>query len=117
MRADGAAKDRLRDPRRPRRRELRRARPLVPVRRGEAAAPFGLNMLHGETGWDRAAGPPTPPSTLIGDNPAGRRLGARGAMQTSLGYIHREVKGQNLLWGLDSKPDSMVAFSFSIRPH
>ena len=34
-----------------------------------------------------------------------------------VGRIHREVKGQNLLWGLDSKPDSMVAFSFSIRPH
>jgi hypothetical protein len=76
----------------------------------------GLNMLHGETGWDRAGWTTDATSTLIGDTQLG--VGWRkGAMQTSLGYIHREVKGQNLLWGLDSKPDSMVAFSFSIRPH
>jgi hypothetical protein len=38
-------------------------------------------------------------------------------MQTSFGYIHREVKGQNMLFGVDPKSDSMVAFSLSIRPH
>jgi hypothetical protein len=37
-------------------------------------------------------------------------------MQTSLGYIHREVKGQNMMYGLDSKADSLVAFSLSIKP-
>ncbi len=76
----------------------------------------GLNMLHGETGWDRAGWTTDATSALIGDTQLG--VGWRkGSMQTSFGYIHREVKGQNLLWGLDSKPDSMVAFSFSIRPH
>jgi Uncharacterized protein conserved in bacteria (DUF2219) len=76
----------------------------------------GLNMLHGDTGWDRAGWTTDATSALIGDTQLG--VGWRkGAMQTSFGYIHREVKGQNLLWGLDSKPDSMVAFSFSIRPH
>ena len=38
-------------------------------------------------------------------------------MQTSFGYIHREVKGQNMLLGVDAKDDSLVAFSLSIRPH
>jgi hypothetical protein len=76
----------------------------------------GLNMLHGDAGWDRAGWTTDPTSALIGDAQLG--VGWRkGAMQTSFGYIHREVKGQNLLFGLDSKPDSMVAFSFSIRPH
>jgi hypothetical protein len=76
----------------------------------------GMNMLHGDGGWDRAGLSTDATSTLIGDTQVG--VGWRkGSMQTSLGYIHREVKGQNLLWGIDSKPDSMVAFSFSIRPH
>jgi hypothetical protein len=76
----------------------------------------GLNMLHGETGWDRAGWTTDATSTLIGDTQLG--VGWRkGAVQSSFGYIHREVKGQNRLWGLDTKPDSMVAFSFSIRPH
>ena len=76
----------------------------------------GMNMLHGDAGWDRAGLSTDATSALIGDTQLG--VGWRkGAMQTSFGYIHREVKGRNLLWGLDSKPDSMVAFSFSIRPH
>jgi hypothetical protein len=76
----------------------------------------GLNMLHGETGWDRAGWTTDATSTLIGDTQVG--VGWRkGAVQSSFGYIHREVKGQNRLWGLDTKPDSMVAFSLSIRPH
>jgi hypothetical protein len=76
----------------------------------------GLNMLHNDTGWDRAGWTTDATSTLIGDTQLG--VGWRkGAVQSSFGYIHREVKGQNRLWGLDTKPDSMVAFSFSIRPH
>ena len=76
----------------------------------------GLNMLHNDTGWDRAGWTTDATSTLIGDTQIG--VGWRkGAVQTSLGYIHREVRGQNELWGIDAKPDSMVAFSFSIRPH
>jgi hypothetical protein len=76
----------------------------------------GMNMLHGDSGWDRAGLSTDATSTLIGDTQLG--VGWRkGDVQTSFGYIHREVKGQNMLWGLDTRPDSMVAFSFSIRPH
>ena len=75
----------------------------------------GLNMLHGETGWDRAGWTTDATSALVGDTQVG--VGWRkGAVQTSFGYIHREVKGDNRLWGLDTKSDSMVAFSLSIRP-
>jgi hypothetical protein len=75
----------------------------------------GLNMLHSEQGWDRAGVTTDQTSTLIGDTQVG--VGFRkGPMQTSFGYIHRDVKGQNLLWGVDPKSDSMVAFSFQIRP-
>jgi hypothetical protein len=75
----------------------------------------GLNMLHNETGWDRAGWSQDSTSALVGDAQVG--VGFRkGPVQTSLGYIHREVKGQNMMWGLDSKADSLVAFSLSIKP-
>lgn len=75
----------------------------------------GLNMLHGETGWDRAGWTQDATSALVGDAQLG--VGFRkGPVQTSLGYIHREVRGQNMLWGIDPKSDSMVAFSLSIKP-
>jgi hypothetical protein len=75
----------------------------------------GLNMLHGEGGWDRAGMSTDQTSTLVGDTQVG--VGWRkGPMQTSFGYIHREVKGQNMLWGVDPGSDNMVAFSFQIRP-
>jgi len=75
----------------------------------------GLNMLHNDTGWDRAGWTTDPTSTLVGDAQVG--VGWRkGAVQGSLGYIHREVKGQHMLFGVDPKADSMVAFSLSIRP-
>jgi Uncharacterized protein conserved in bacteria (DUF2219) len=75
----------------------------------------GLNMTHSDAGWDRAGFSTDATSTLIGDAQVG--VGWRkGAMQTSLGYIHREVKGQNMLFGVDPGSDSMVAFSLSIRP-
>ncbi|WP_293382052.1 lipid A-modifier LpxR family protein [Phenylobacterium sp.] len=77
----------------------------------------GYNMLHGEQGWDRAGVTTDQTSTLIGDTQVG--VGWRkGDVQTSFGYIHRDVKGaQSILWGVDPRPDSMVAFSFQIRPH
>jgi len=75
----------------------------------------GLNMLHGDTGWDRAGFSTDATASLIGDAQVGVGW-RRGAMQTSLGYIHRQVKGQNMLFGVDPKADSMVAFSLSIRP-
>ncbi len=75
----------------------------------------GLNMLHSDTGWDRAGWSQDATSTLVGDAQVG--VGFRkGPVQTSLGYMHREVKGPNQLWGVESKADSMVAFSLSIKP-
>jgi hypothetical protein len=75
----------------------------------------GLNMLHGDAGWDRAGWTTDQTSALIGDAQVG--VGFRkGPMQTSLGYIHREVKGQNMLFGQETKDDSMVAFSLTIKP-
>ena len=54
-------------------------------------------------------------SALIGDAQVG--VGWRkGAMQTSLGYIHRAVKGDHMIWGEQVQDDSMVAFSLSIKP-
>jgi hypothetical protein len=37
-------------------------------------------------------------------------------MQTSFGYIHREVKGEHRISGAETKDDSVVAFSLSIKP-
>lgn len=76
----------------------------------------GLNMLHGDQGWNRAGWTTDATSTLTGNAQVG--VGWRkGDMQTSFGYIHREMKGQNALLGVDAKQDSVVAFSLSIRPH
>jgi hypothetical protein len=76
----------------------------------------GLNVLHGEQGWDRAGWSTDQASSLIGDAQLG--VGWRkGAVQSSFGYIHRQVKGAHQLWGVDAKDDSLVAFSLSIRPH
>jgi hypothetical protein len=75
----------------------------------------GLNMLHSDAGWDRAGWTTDPTSALIGDAQLG--VGWRkGAVQSSFGYLHREVKGQHMMFGVDPKADSMVAFSLSIRP-
>ena len=75
----------------------------------------GLNMLRNDLGWDRAGWTTDPTSTLIGDAQVG--VGFRkGAMQTSFGFIHREVKGQHMLFGQETKDDSLVAFSLSIKP-
>jgi hypothetical protein len=75
----------------------------------------GMNMLHGDQGWNRAGWSTDATSRLTGDAQIG--VGWRkGDMQTSFGYIHREVKGQNMLFGVDPKADSVVAFSLSIRP-
>ena len=75
----------------------------------------GLNMQRNNGDWNRAGWSTDPSSALIGDAQLG--VGWRkGSMQTSFGYIHREVKGQHMLWGQETKDDSMVAFSLSIKP-
>jgi hypothetical protein len=74
----------------------------------------GLNMLHGENGWDRSLST-DPTSKLVGDTQVG--IGWRkGAMQSSFGYVHRKVKGEHLLYGVDPHDDDMVAFSVSVKP-
>lgn len=75
----------------------------------------GLNVLRDESGWNRAGWTTDPSSALIGD----AQLGVgwrRGAVQTSFGYVHREVKGQHRIWGEETRADSLVAFSMSIKP-
>jgi len=75
----------------------------------------GLNMMHNEGGWDRAGWTTDATSALMGDVQMG--VGWRkGIMQSSLGVIHREVKGQHMIWGQQTRDDSMVAFSLSIKP-
>jgi len=76
----------------------------------------GMNMLHGESGWNRAGWSTDATSKLVGDAQVG--VGWRkGSMQTSLVYVRREVKSQHMMYGVDPKSDSMVAVSLSIRPH
>lgn len=75
----------------------------------------GLNVTREAGQWDREGWSTDPASRLVGD----AHLGVgwrRGPLQTSLGYIYREVKGQHMIWGQETKEDSVVAFSFSIKP-
>jgi hypothetical protein len=75
----------------------------------------GLNVLKDDTGWNRAGWTMDASSALISD----AQLGVgwrRGAVQTSFGYVHREVKGRYMLMGQEAKDDSLVAFSLSIKP-
>jgi hypothetical protein len=75
----------------------------------------GMNMLHGDSGWSRAGWSTDATSKLVGDAQLG--VGYRkGPVQTSLGYVHRKVKGEHLMYGIDPHDDDMVAFSLSIRP-
>lgn len=75
----------------------------------------GLNMLSNGEGWDRDGWTTDRASALIGDAHVG--VGWRkGAMQTSFGYIHREIKGEHMVFGQKTKEDSMLAFSLSIKP-
>lgn len=54
-------------------------------------------------------------TALVGDAQLG--VGWRqGALQTSLGLIHRQTKADHPLWGQQAKSDSMLAVSLSIKP-
>lgn len=75
----------------------------------------GLNMLRQNGGWDRDGWSTDRSSALIGDAHVG--VGYRkGVLQGSLGYIHREVKGDHMVFGQQTKEDSLLAFSLSIKP-
>jgi hypothetical protein len=74
----------------------------------------GLNVTRRDGGWDRA-GWSTDPAAVVGDAHVG--VGWRkGDVQTSFGYIHREVKGEHRISGAETKDDSLVAFSLTIKP-
>jgi hypothetical protein len=75
----------------------------------------GLNVLRGEHGWDRAGWTTDTTGALVGDAHVG--VGWRkGDMQTSLGVIHREVKGKYRVFGQETRDDTVAAFTFSFRP-
>jgi hypothetical protein len=77
----------------------------------------GFNMLRGQDGdWSRAGLTQDTTSRLIGDSQAGVAW-RRGAMQASLGYIHRAIKAKDGIMGLASQKDDVVALSFSLKPH
>jgi len=77
----------------------------------------GLNMLRGQDGdWSRAGLTSDVNSKLIGDAQAGVAW-RKGPMQASVGYIHREIKAKDIIMGLATQEDSMVALSFSLKPH
>ena len=77
----------------------------------------GMNMLRGQDGdWSRAGLTSDVNSKLIGDSQAGVAW-RRGPMQASLGYIHREMKAKDQIMGMATQKDSMVALSFSLKPH
>ena len=75
----------------------------------------GLNVLHSDNGWDKAGWTTDPTSGLMGDAQLG--VGWRkGFLQSSFGLIHREVKGQHMIWGQQTRDDTIAAFSLSIKP-
>ena len=75
----------------------------------------GLNMMHGEGGWDRAGWSTDDTGALVGDAQVG--VGWRkGDGQASFGVIHREVKGRHMVFGQTTRDDTIAAFTFSIRP-
>ncbi|MFI4951439.1 MAG: hypothetical protein ACHP7A_10445 [Caulobacterales bacterium] len=74
----------------------------------------GLNMLKNDSGWSRAGWSTDPTSRLVGDQQVGVGF-MKGPLQTSLGYVHRDMKADHLLYGVDPHSESMVALSFAIR--
>jgi hypothetical protein len=75
----------------------------------------GLNMLRGESGWDRAGWSTDQSGSLVGDAQVG--VGWRkGELQSSFGVIHREVKGRHMIFGQQTRDDTVAAFTFSLRP-
>ena len=77
----------------------------------------GFNMLRGQNGdWLRAGLSQDVTSRLIGDSQAGVAW-RKGPMQASFGYIHREIRAKEVVLGLATQKDDVVALSFSLKPH
>lgn len=76
----------------------------------------GLNMLRGADGaFERAGWSTDSTSALVSDAQAGVGW-RRGAMQASLGYMHREVKPHEAVQGFEKREDNLLAISFSFKP-
>ncbi|MDG2531147.1 lipid A-modifier LpxR family protein [Caulobacter endophyticus] len=84
---------------------------------GASGQLVGMNLLRGQEGdWTRAGVTSDTGSRLVGDAQAG--LGwRRGPMQASVGYIRREIKAKDQIMGMATQEDSVVALSFSLKPH
>ncbi|MCR5873500.1 lipid A deacylase LpxR family protein [Phenylobacterium sp. J426] len=75
----------------------------------------GLNMLRNEGDWSRGNWTTDDTGELVGDAHIG--VGWRkGDMQSSFGVVHREVKGNHMVFGQHTRDDTVAAFTFSIRP-
>jgi Uncharacterized protein conserved in bacteria (DUF2219). len=75
----------------------------------------GLNMLRSDGDWRRGDWTTDDTGELVGDAQVG--VGWRkGQMQSSFGVIHREVKGDHMVFGQHTRDDTVAAFTFSIRP-
>ncbi len=56
-----------------------------------------------------------PSGALVGDAQVG--VGWRkGDLQSSFGVIHREVKGAHMVFGQQTRDDTVAAFTFSLKP-
>jgi hypothetical protein len=76
-----------------------------------------MNLLRGQDGdWTRAGVTSDTGSRLVGDAQAGVGW-RRGPMQASVGYIRREIKSKDQIMGMATQEDSVVALSFSLKPH
>ena len=76
----------------------------------------GLNMLRGsDGGFQRAGWSTDSTSALVSDAQAGVGW-RRGAMQASVGYMHREVKPHESVTAFEKRDDNLVAISFSFKP-
>jgi hypothetical protein len=77
----------------------------------------GMNMLRGSEGdWSGAGVTSDASSKLVGDGQAGVAW-RKGPMQASFGYVHRKIKAKDVIMGMATQKDEMLAFSFSLRPH
>ena len=76
----------------------------------------GLNMLRGEDGDWRQAGWSSDPASRVIANAQTGVAWRKGPMQAAFGYLQRRAKVRKEVEGVDTRADSMVAFSFSLTP-
>lgn len=75
----------------------------------------GMNMLRDSGGWDRAGWSTDPTGALIGDAQVG--VGWRkGDITSSFGVTYREVRGNHMIFGQQTRDDTVAGVSFTIRP-